>query len=419
MHLVRLPRLGQTMESGIINLWFVDEGASFSLGDPLYEVETEKMNTEVEARQNGVLARIVVAAGSDEVPVGAVLGVIADTGEAVDDSAIDALLGLEAMDRAEDEAPSLHPESTATPPAEPQAPRLNAEDELQAGGAGSPTRILAVPKARFLARERGIDLANVPGSGQGGVIRVSDVLGANGARTPATAPLADHDYVGPPLVSERIPLRGVAKSMAEAMTRSWSDIPQFVQQINCNATALVARLKRLRYEGLRVTYTDLFVSAVAITASEVPEVNSTFAGDEIIRYADVNVSVAVATDRGLLVPVVRRAHARSIGEIAATTKDLAERARNDKLTIQDITDGTITVSNLGAFGIDTGTPIVNGPQCAIVFLGSLTDQAVVSEGQVIVQPRLNIAIAYDHRVVDGVTAAGFTSSLRTRLEAGG
>jgi pyruvate dehydrogenase E2 component (dihydrolipoamide acetyltransferase) len=220
-------------------------------------------------------------------------------------------------------------------------------------------------------------------------------------------------------VAERIPVRGIGKAMAEAMTRSWSQVPQFVQQVSLDATALTARLKRLRYEGVPVTYTDLLVAAVASTASEVPAVNATFAGEEIVRYADVNVSIAVATDRGLLVPVVRRAHELSIGDIAATTKGLAERAKAGSLTSDDMSDGTITVSNLGAFGIDTGTPIVNAPQSAIVFVGSLSDQPVVVNGAVTVRSRLNVAVAYDHRVVDGMAAATFTSALKARLEAGG
>jgi pyruvate dehydrogenase E2 component (dihydrolipoamide acetyltransferase) len=148
-------------------------------------------------------------------------------------------------------------------------------------------------------------------------------------------------------------------------------------------------------------------------------VNASFAGEEIVRYADVDVAVAVATDRGLLVPVVRRAQELSIGQVADTTKSLAERARAGKLGADELTGGTITLSNLGAFGIDTGTPIINAPQSALVFVGTMSDQPTVVSGAIVVQPRLNVAVAYDHRVLDGMTAARFSAALRTRLEAGG
>jgi pyruvate dehydrogenase E2 component (dihydrolipoamide acetyltransferase) len=435
MHIVRLPRLGQTMESGIITLWCVEEGASFAIGDPLYEVETDKMNTEVEAKQDGVLVRIIAPSGNLDVPVGAVLAVIAAPHEVVDEAAIDELLASGPAVVVEDEdepAPDAEATSEAQPAHAPEPPVV-----VEAPEQGS---VLAVPKARALAKSRGIDLAEVEGSGENGVIRVLDVVAASKARDVATPvcdvspppaparvasqpalaarPAAD-GYVGEPRVSARIPVRGVARSMAETMARSWPQVPQFVQQISLDATALAARLKRLRYEGLAVTYTDLLVSAVAQTAVEVPQVNASFAGDEIVQYHDVNVSIAVATDRGLLVPVVRQASTLAIAEVAATTRSLAERGREGQLTSDDMSGGTITVSNLGAFGIDTGTPIVNAPQCAIVFVGSLGEQAVVLDGALAVQLRLNVAIAYDHRVVDGMAAAAFTSALKKRLEAGG
>lgn len=398
MYMIRLPRLGQTMESGTITEWHFAEGDRFDAGQPLYDVETEKMNTEVEAKQDGVLVKVLTVAG-DQVPVGTVLAVAAEPGETFTSTDIDALVGEQA---------GATTEATPDPVAEPSP----AGDEQPAGMAvAQPAagRVRAVPKARHLARQLGVDLRSVRGSGRNGVIRVSDVEAGNG----------DAGYVGAPRVAERIPVKGVAKAMADAMTRSWTEIPQFVQQISLDATALRARLERLRYEGVPVTYTDLLVAAVAATVREVPVVNSTITDDEIVRYSDVNVTVAVAADHGLLVPVVRQADRLPIDRVAATTKELAARARQGKLSAADVSDGTITVSNLGAFGVETGTPIVNAPQSAIVFVGALSDRAVVRDGQVVVRPMLNIAVGYDHRVIDGMAGAQFTSALKNRLEAGG
>jgi pyruvate dehydrogenase E2 component (dihydrolipoyllysine-residue acetyltransferase) len=435
MNLIRLPRLGQTMESGMLTAWHVTEGQQFAEGTLLYEVETDKMTTEVEAKQAGVLLRIV-AALEEQLDVGAVIGVTGDVGETASSQDIDAFLGRGA-DTAEAAPDGDATELPAGGPAtadildepHPDAAATPVDGHRSSGVAGRP---LAVPKARKVAREAGIDLGTVQGTGKRGVIRVSDVqhavraaavVASAPAATPAAAPaaiqVASSPEVRRPEVAVRIPVRGVARSMADAVSRSWREIPQFVQQVTLDATALAARLKRLRYEGVSVTYTDLLIAAVSWTAVEVAEVNATFTAEEIIRYSDVNVSFAVATDRGLVVPVVRQAHALDVAAIAARTRELAGRAREGRLTAADTTDGTITVSNLGAFGVETGTPIVNAPQSAIVFVGAMGDRAVVVDGQLAVRTMLNIAVAYDHRVVDGMTGARFTSALKARLEAGG
>jgi len=386
------------MESGIIIIWHVAEGDEFAEGEPLYEVETDKMTSEVEAKQAGRLLRIAARAGT-EIPVGTVLAVAAEPGEVNADEEITAFLadtGVLIPAAGADDSQAAAPATAVAQPVDP-------------AGAAPSGRPKAVPKARAQAKALGIDLAAVRGSGPNGVIRVADVAALSSAQTD-----------GPnPRVAERIPLQGVRKAMAEAVTRSWKEIPQFVQQVSLDAMALQARLNRLRYEGLAVTYTDLLISAVAKTAADCPDVNARYTADGIIRFADVNVSFAVASDRGLLVPTIQRADHLSIHDLAEHTKSLAAKAKDRKLSADDVRGGTITVSNLGAFGIDTGTPLVNAPHCATVFVGSLRDEAVVLNGQIVIQPRLHIAIAYDHRVVDGMTAAGFTTGLKERLEAGG
>lgn len=443
MQLVLLPRLGQTMEQGGITAWLVAEGEPVSQGMPLYEVETEKAVTEVEAHHDGVLARILVQAGSGEVEVGSALAVLATGDDDVSTAAIDAFLTGGSAGEVDTGASVQSDRSEADAL---EQPGFDASTPPAAAGAHRP--VLAVPKARDVAKRRGIEITDVAGTGQNGTVRVVDVLRASKARKKAEAdarattaappratPLAAappaaveeaaaHSWTaltgdGSPDVAARIPIRGIARAMADSMSRSWTEVPQFVQQFTVDATALKARLARVRYEGMAATYTDLLIAAVAATCVEVPEANASYAGEEIIRYADVNVSVAVATDRGLLVPVVKRAQGLELAELSATTKALAEQARAGKLGASDLAGGTITVSNLGAFGIDTGTPIINPPQSALVFVGTMTDQPVVHEGQVVIRPRLNVAVAFDHRVLDGMTAAQFSSALRKRLEAGG
>lgn len=414
MIIIRLPRLGQTMEQGVLSLWCQPEGGAFSTGDVLYEVETEKMTTPVEAKQDGVLVRIITPVG-DEIPVGAAIAVVAAPDEAVDDDILDAFLrenNVEARQEAipRDETGSAAPPMLSVHPSMEGAP-VAPFDSTRSPAGKDIGPAPAVPKARAIAKERGITLHDVHGTGVGGTVRVGDLdvyLRENSST-----------YRGSARISERVPVHGVMRSMADSVTRSWTEVPQFVQQVLADGSALKARMKRLRFEGYEVTYTDLLISAVAITAAEVSEVNASFLGDEIVRYGDVNVSFAVATERGLVVPVLRAADQRSLEDIAAETRSLADRAREGRLTQHDVSDGTITISNLGAFGVDTGTPLVNAPQSAIVFIGSLKDQPVAEDGRLVIRPMLNLSCAFDHRVIDGMTGARFTSALKNRIEAGG
>ncbi|WP_432973796.1 dihydrolipoamide acetyltransferase family protein [Dactylosporangium sp. CA-233914] len=406
MQAIRLPRLGQTMEAGVIRHWSVAEGDAFAEGDVLYEVETEKANIEVEAKSAGLLARILVSPSDHEIAVGTTLAVVADPGEAVDDAAVARFFGGDQLAAAAVVSAAVVPEAAEAVIPEP-----------------SSGRVKAVPKARRVARDLGIDLGALSPADGRDYIRVEDVMAALAppvaAPQDALAPSAPQRPIDGVAVAARIPLQGVAKAMAETMARTAHEVPQFVQQVSVDAAALAARLKRLRYEGVHVTYTDLLVSALAHSAAEVPEVNSSFGDGEIVRYADVNVAVAMATDRGLVVPVVRQVTGMDIAEVARTTKELAEQARAGRIGLDRLSGGTISLSNLGAFGIDTGFPIVNAPQCALVFVGKLAQEPVVVDGRIEIGTRMQLAIAFDHRVVDGMTAARFTQAFRARIEAGG
>jgi pyruvate dehydrogenase E2 component (dihydrolipoamide acetyltransferase) len=397
MHKLHLPRLGQTMERGIIEQWLKREGESFEVGEPLYELQTEKVTIEVEAKLPGTLARIVVPAG-EEVPVGTLLAIAADPGEMLSDADIEAALEEEVARGA---SPPIENESSKVVP-----PPVGDKQQR--------ARVRAMPRARALAKELGVDLAAVRGTGTNGSITVEDV-------ERAAATHGEGSTRTRPGVKERRPLRGIRRSMADVVSRSWREVPQFVQQVTVDAGALVTTRERegpaLQEEhGITLSYNDLILDAVVRAVRQVPDVNASFAGHEIVIYEDVNLSVAVASDAGLVVPVIHRAQELSLPELARRVRDVAERARSGLLGPEDVEGGTITVSNLGMFGIETGTPLVTAPQAAIVFTGAIVERAVVVAGEIQVRPTFGLAIAYDHRVLDGVGAARFTRALKEILE---
>lgn len=390
MHTLMLPRLGQTMEAGTIVTWFVQEGQAYEVGDLLYEVETEKNRVEVEAKLPGTIAKLAVPE-DEQVPVGALLAVVADPGEQLSDEQVQAALQATA---GQEEVEAAVAPATAAAAAAPA-------DRGQAAGAARRGPARAMPRAKRLAAELGVDLATVVGTGPDGTITEADVRQA-GEQGVA--------------VRERRLVRGIAKAQAEQMTRSWQ-IPQFSQDVEVDVGNLRQRRARLRDQGVQATVTDLVIDAVVGAVAKVPEVNSTFTGEEIIVYEPVHVSVAVATDAGLVVPVLHDCQAKSLKERAAGLTAIAERARAGALTPEDSTGGTITVSNLGTAGVETGVPLLNAPQACIVFTGATVDKPVVRDGQVTIRPMMHVVIAYDHRVLDGLTASRFTAAVREALEA--
>ncbi len=387
MHLLHLPRLGQTMERGTILRWLQRVGEPYQVGEPLYELEYEKATVEVEAKLPGALAKVVAEEG-ENLPIGALLAVVADPGETLSAAQIEAAIAGER--HAEAVAPAPTPTTAATPPP-------------------PPGRLRVMPRARALAQQLGVDLTSLSGTGAEGAITVEDVQRAAAAKASG------------PRVRERRPLRGIPQAMAETMTRSWQQVPQFVQIVLVDATALAARRRAegpaiKEQFGIDLSYTDLILQAVVQAAREVPEVNASFAGDALVLYEDVNLAVAVATDAGLVVPVIQRAQTLSLGQLAQQLRELSARARAGDLRPADVAGGTITVSNLGPGGPETGTPLIMPPQAAIVFVGAIVERAVVVDGAVVARPTFYLSNAFDHRVLDGATAARFTATLRRLLE---
>jgi pyruvate dehydrogenase E2 component (dihydrolipoyllysine-residue acetyltransferase) len=423
---VKLPRLGQGMESGVVVRWLKQEGDHVSRGDPLYELDTEKVTQEVEAEADGVLAKIVVTQG--EVEVGATLAVI-ETDGAVDGAAPAAeTLAPAAPQAAAEPEPAGEPEPAAEPAAVAEAPAeapaapeparpTPGEPATPAGtrGAARPTLLKASPLARRIARERGVDLASVRGTGPDGRILAEDVEKAH-AGAPSVAPGAP---AAPAEAVEVVQLSSVRKTIAKRLTEAWT-APVFQLGVSADmaeALALRERLvDRLEEGDVKPTVNDLLVKLAAVSLSRHAPVNATFSGEEIQRHPTPHVGIAVAAPQGLVVPVIRDAGRLTVQEIARARADLVGRARDNKLTFGDLEGGTFTISNLGMFGVEQFTAVLNPPQVAILAVGAVKDEAVVRDGDLDVAPIVHLVLTCDHRAIDGADGASFLQTLVALIE---
>ena len=396
---VILPRLGQGMESGTIVRWLKSEGEAVQKGEPLFELDTDKVTQEVEAEAAGVLLRIAVAEG--EVPVGQTVAFIGSEGENVPDVAPrDERPPPDASNKLSQARAEAPPE----PAAEPAASTTNG-------------RVKASPLARRLARERGIDLANVHGTGPEGRIVAEDI-----ERAEAGGPIPASDKLSQaPLPSgqvERVPLSNVRKTIARRLTEAWQ-IPVFQLQASADLTrvnALVARLRE-RDPDVRVTVTDVLTKVSAQALMRHREVNAEFTDDAIVLHPSANIGLAVAAPQGLVVPVIRGAERLSLTEIAGVRADLVGRARENRLRAEDLEGGTFTISNLGMYAVESFTAVLNPPQAAIVAVGATEERVVpVGEGEMAVRPMVTLTCTFDHRAVDGAPAAAFLQTLKESLE---
>ena len=397
---VKLPRLGQGMEAGTIVKWLKSEGEPVEKGEPLYELDTDKVTQEVESDFAGTLLKIAIEEG--EVPVGKTIGVIGEQGE---EFAI-----------AEPEAAEKVTEA-AQPPVRDSGPgegvRGNREvPRLPRRRLGRPSRdgrVKASPLARRIARERGIDLSTVRGTGPEGRIVAEDVERAEAA--PAAAPPAPVT-VGE---AERRELTSIRRTIARRLTEAWT-IPVFNLQASVDMTRANALVARLREGERKVTVTDLLVKVSAASLMEHREVNAEWTDEAILLHPSANIGIAVAAPQGLVVPVIRAAERLRLAEISAARAELVGRAREAKLTREDLEGGTFTISNLGMFAVEAFTAVLNPPQAAIVAVGATEDRVVAVDGQPAVRPMMTLVATFDHRAVDGAPAAGFLQTLKELLE---
>jgi pyruvate dehydrogenase E2 component (dihydrolipoamide acetyltransferase) len=363
---VIMPALGMAQETGKVVRWLKEDGAQVTKGEPLLEVETDKVTVEIEAPADGTLAGLAVPEG-DEVPVGSVIALVLAEGEQL----------AELPDPAQGpagEAPPATAAAVATAP--PQESRR---------------RRLASPRARRLAEARGVDLAGVVGSGPGGAVVAADLETAEPSPAPAVG--------------------SVWRLMAERMTRAWQEVPQFVLARDVDARRL------LRRDG-GFSVTDLLVEASARALARHPRLTTSWHDGGLVAGEGVNVGIAVATDDALVVPVIHHADRLALAEISARRGELAEAARAGTLRPEDVQGGTFTISNLGMYGVDAFQAIVNPPQAAILAVGRIVERPVAVDGAVAARPVLTLTLSFDHRVVDGARGAEFLDTLASLIETG-
>src|SRR5690242_3415119 len=403
---IKLPRLGQGMESGTIVKWLKSEGDPVEKGEPLYELDTDKVTQEVEADASGVLLKIAVAEG--EVPVGRTIAVIGEQGESVEVSEDAQEEGSPA--RAREQERERGREASTHGDLSDQVTEIRAPQSGNGDG-----RVKASPLARRIARERGIDLVNVAGTGPEGRVVAEDVERAAATAAP-TAPAASPAAVSQDVEVEQ--LSSMRKTIARRLTEAWQ-APVFQLGITVDmgrALEVRKRLVELNADGAKPTVSDLLTKVCAMALMRHRAVNALYKGDAIELHPSANIGIAVAIPDGLVVPVIAGCERKTIAEIAAARAELVDRARSGKLQQGDLDGGTFTISNLGMFGIERFIAVLNPPQAAILAVGSTEDKAVVVDGQVAVRPRMELTLTCDHRAIDGATGAQFLGDVKAFLE---
>jgi pyruvate dehydrogenase E2 component (dihydrolipoamide acetyltransferase) len=390
---VRMPKLGMTMKKGVVTKWLKAEGDEVKEGADLCELATEKIAAIVPAPAAGVLGRVVAPASKAELPVGALLALIGEPGDA--------------FPSVEDLA-SAAPAPAAAAAGGGGSARAGARAGAQAGAQATEGEVLASPAAKRRARELGIEIAQVPPAAPGKRVTTDDVEAFAATQTT------------PALAGRVVAFEGIRRVVAERLSESLQTMAQVTISREVQVNGLVARRQELApgFEaatGIRLTYTDLLVETVARLLPDHALLNATLTDEGIVVTEAVHMGVAVALEDGLIVPVIRDAGTRPLGEIARERVCLAAKAQAGTLALDEVEGGTFTISNLGAFGADAFTPIVNPPQCAILGVGRIVDKPAVVNGRVTICPTMWLSLTFDHRIVDGAPAARFLQGLAERL----
>jgi pyruvate dehydrogenase E2 component (dihydrolipoamide acetyltransferase) len=430
---IKLPRLGQGMEAGTIVRWLKAEGDEVAKGEPLFELDTDKVTQEVEADAEGILLKIVVQEG--EANVGTTVAVIGSAGEDVSELLAAAQSGNGGTQPAPAEAPVVE-EEEAQPDAEAEeAPSDTVSQGERAEGSApaapplaeaSSTRaegepIKASPLARRMARERGLDLAALTGTGPEGRIIAEDVEQAgDGAAPPVAAPgTAAPAPAAAEGEIEVVELTSIRRTIARRLTEAW-EAPVFQLSVTADASQLASTRERmvelLREGETKPTVNDVLTRLVASALQRHPAVNALFVDGKIHRYRSANVGIAVATPNGLVVPVIRDADRKSVLAIAADRANLVGRAREGKLQLADLQDGTFTISNLGMYGIEQFVAVLNPPQVAILAVGSIDERPAAIDGTLEIRPTMAMTITCDHRAIDGSEGAEFLRTVKSLVE---
>jgi pyruvate dehydrogenase E2 component (dihydrolipoamide acetyltransferase) len=429
---IEMPKLSDTMTEGTLVRWIKKVGDSVAVGDVLAEVETDKATMEMEAFDEGILSEIYVQDGG-KVEVGQKLALLVAKDEKVEPGAEKpAPQEKAAPQKDQQKAPEAAPKpataevkAATAPDATESRPQKDAQSMPAAPG--TPGRVKASPLARKVAAEMGVNLETLEGSGPGGRIVREDVLAAAKAPAPRQAaagqPVTPKMPVfAPALEDKKIALSGMRKTIAARLLESKTTIPHFYLQAEINAEPLANLRQSINAAAEsagfgKLTVNDFILKATAVAATRVPAANAGFTGDSIIQFANVQLACAVAVEEGLVTPVIREAQKKSISQISAEIKDLAARARSKKLKPEEYQGGTITVSNLGGYGVEQFYAIINPPQAVIISVGTIVKKPVLNAaGQVVPGQRITLGISCDHRVVDGAVGAQFLGELKRFLE---
>ncbi len=416
---ILMPALSPTMTEGKLAKWHVKVGDTVKAGQVICEIETDKATMEVEAVDEGKVGRIVVPEGAEGVKVNAVIALLLEEGEKEAAPA--------AAARAPAPAAKPAPAPAAMPAAGP-APVARSAPQPAAAGPSGGQRIFASPLARRIAAEKGVELSAIKGSGPNGRIVRADVEGAKpaAAPAPAAAPKAAPRPAAPaqPIFAapgdKRVPHTAVRKVIARRMLESKQTVPHFYLTVEFEIDALLKARQAIndvaRKMGTKVSVNDMLIKACAKALRDHPECNASWTEDEMIQYGAVDISVAVATDRGLITPIVRNADMKGVAQISIEMKDLAGRAKDGKLKLDEFQGGGFTISNLGMFGVKEFAAIINPPQAMILAVGAGEERVVARNGQMVVRNMMSCTLAVDHRVVDGAMGAEFMRTLRAYVE---
>ena len=411
---LKMPKLSDTMSEGTLVKWLKKEGDSIAVDEDIAEVETDKATMTMPSFAEGILHKIYVQEGQTVV-LGAALALVLEDGEEPPADADTAPAGEAKAAAPAAEAPAKS-EAAAAPAA---APAPAPAPAAPAPAASSSSRIKASPLARKVAKEKGIDLARVTGSGPGGRIVKKDVENAPTGGGGGSLGLLPPAMAKP---DRSVPLTGMRRVISQRLLESKTTIPHFYLNIEIDTEPLMNLREQVNAAstangGPKYTVNDFVMRAVVLATGSVPEVNGSFQGDSILYHGETHLSVAVAIEDGLVTPVIRSAQSKSIKDLASELKDLAAKARDKKLTPNEMTGGTITISNLGAYGIANFDAIINPPQAAILAIGTITKQPVVNaQNQIVPGQRMWIGMSCDHRVIDGAVGAKFLSELKRFLE---
>ena len=420
---ILMPALSPTMTEGKLAKWHVKVGDAVKSGQVICEIETDKATMEVEAVDEGKVGQLVVAEG---VKVNAVIAILLEEGETAVPAGAAAPPPPPPPQQAAAPAPQPMPAATATLASPPPKPAAAAP---QPAAASSGQRIFASPLAKRIAADKGINLASLKGSGPNGRIVKADVEGAKPGAAPAPAPAAAPTAAptAPPPQpiftapgDKRVPHTAVRKVIARRMLESKQTVPHFYLTVDLEIDALLAARQAIndvaRKMGAKVSVNDMVIKACAKALRDHPECNASWTEEEMIQYGAVDISVAVATDRGLITPIVRNADMKGVAQISIEMKDLAGRAKEGKLKLNEFQGGSFTISNLGMFGIQNFSAIINPPQAMILAVGVGEERVVARKGQMVIRNMMSCTLAVDHRVVDGAMGAQFLQTLRSYVE---